>query len=325
MLGSGSRGNCSVLDLSAGPLGLAPPHEAAPTTAPISPLNTGPLVLLDLGLSPRETERRLRELGRSLDEVGAALVTHLDRDHCHEGWCDASSLGHHVEVFVHRRHLARAQRHGLLAGRVLTFDAPFRTLAGLEVDPLVQFHDELGVAAFRLRVAHAGPTGGTLGYATDLGRVTDELIEHMRGVDVLAIESNYCPKLQAASDRPAFLKRRITGGRGHLSNHEALEAIQAVAPREHVVLLHLSQQCNDPGLVASMHEGCDYTLTISSQDDPTRWVELRASEFRHAHLRGHVVVCTARRSASRSASRVPSLFDAPALAETGPVGDTAAG
>ena len=67
------------------------------------------------------------------------------------------------------------------------------------------------------------------------------------------------------------------GGRGHLSNHEALEAVEAINPREHVVLVHLSQQCNNPALVAGLHEGCvgGYTLTISTQDAPTRWVPVR--------------------------------------------------
>ncbi|MFT3685918.1 MAG: hypothetical protein QM783_13520 [Phycisphaerales bacterium] len=96
------------------------------------------------------------------------------------------------------------------------------------------------------------------------------------------IESNYCPKLQVASDRPEFLKRRIMGGRGHLSNDEAIDAIEAIAPREHVVLVHLSQQCNDPALVASLHRrrrgidaSSDSVLTISTQDAPTRWVPIR--------------------------------------------------
>lgn len=134
--------------------------------------------------------------------------------------------------------------------------------------------------------------GGSIGFATDLGRVTPELVKLFKGdgsgggaveggvrggVDVLAIESNYCPRMQAASGRPGFLIERITGGRGHLSNHQAAEAIRAIEPREHVVLLHLSRQCNDVGLVASLHEGSDYHVTISSQDVPTRWVPIRGS------------------------------------------------
>jgi hypothetical protein len=76
------------------------------------------------------------------------------------------------------------------------------------------------------------------------------------------------------------LKRRIMGGHGHLSNAQALDAVEAIGPGQHVVLLHLSRDCNDPELVAGLHEGSDYALTIASQDRPTRWVRLGAqAEF----------------------------------------------
>src|SRR5690606_32500803 len=82
--------------------------------------------------------------------------------------------------------------------------------------------------------------------------------------------------LQAASSRPWFLKRRITGGSGHLSNHEALEAVRQIQPRSHVVLLHLSRECNCPDLVASLHQGAPYSFTVTSQTEPTPWVPIRA-------------------------------------------------
>lgn len=115
-----------------------------------------------------------------------------------------------------------------------------------------------------------------MGYATDLGRVPERLIERLRGVDVLAIESNYCPRMQMVSTRPWHLKQRIMGGFGHLSNEQALEAIAAIEPREHVVLLHLSRECNCPSLVARLHAGSDYALTISDQETATRWVSVPA-------------------------------------------------
>src|SRR5204862_3142635 len=97
-----------------------------------------------------------------------------------------------------------------------------------------------------------------------------------------AIESNYCPLLQEESGRPDFLKHRITGGRGHLSNHEAAAAIRRIQPREHVILLHLSRECNEPAIVAALHEGADYTLTITCQFEPTRWVQVRGPGTRRA-------------------------------------------
>lgn len=272
VLGSGSRANCAVL--------LAPGRSEPARRS---------VCLIDLGFSPRTTDRLLRDIGLSLEMVTSVLLTHLDSDHCHAGWNNPDALPRSASLFLHEGHLQRAYARGLNGGRLQRFTGERGRCGraftacdagGLLVHPLMTFHDDLGAAVFRVQI------GDTLdapafGYATDLGRVTDELIDHLRhdgplgGVDTLIIESNYCPKLQVASDRPEFLKRRVMGGRGHLSNHEALEAIEAIGPREHVVLVHLSQQCNQPSLVASLHEGCDYTLTISSQDAPTRWVPVR--------------------------------------------------
>ena len=252
VLGSGSKGNCTVLRVRRGDEDLFS-------------------CLIDLGLSPRMTAARLDAIGMSMEQVQSAVLTHLDRDHCHEGW--AQGLSRHVEVFVHKGHLDRAYRYGLNRGFMHGFEEAFDTRNGLRVAPVMTFHDVLGTAAFRVSLP-AAAHAGELGFATDCGRVTDELLEHLRGVDVLAIESNYCPVMQAESERPEFLKRRITGGRGHLSNDETLEAIHAIGPSEHVVLLHLSRECNCPERVAGLHEGADYSVTIAGQDEPTRWVRV---------------------------------------------------
>ena len=125
------------------------------------------------------------------------------------------------------------------------------------------------MVAFRLLGA-----GGDVGFATDLGRVTAELLGHFRGVSLLAIESNYCPRMQAESARPEFLKRRITGGSGHLSNQQCAEVAGAVGPG-HAVLLHLSRECNTPELALEGHAGRGYGVTVSSQSSPTGWIVAR--------------------------------------------------
>ncbi|MEY2716643.1 MAG: putative metallo-hydrolase YycJ, partial [Planctomycetota bacterium] len=128
---------------------------------------------------------------------------------------------------------------------------------------------------------------GVLGLATDLGRASGALIEAMRGVDILAIESNYDRDMQLASDRPAFLKDRIMGGKGHLSNEECIEAVRAIAwPRgpEHVVLLHLSRDCNCPDLVRSLWKAAlpelEPRLTIARPFDPIGPIRLARKALR---------------------------------------------
>lgn len=261
VLASGSRGNCAVLCLWA-------PRTPKPTR----------VVLLDAGLSPRRTSELLGRVGLSLGSVSDLVFTHLDHDHCHPGWRSPDAAPHAV-AHVHRSHRGRADRMGLLHRRSRLFDA-VATVEGPGVsarfDSVLASHDSLGVAVFRARVrSDAGEAD--LGYATDLGHVPGSVVEHLRGVDLLAIESNYCPRLQEASDRPAFLKRRIMGGEGHLSNQQSADAVERIAPAPDapVVLLHLSEECNTPDAARTAHRASEGRLLIASQRQPTRWTPVR--------------------------------------------------
>lgn len=249
VLASGSAGNCTLLALGSG-------HRTR-------------LCLIDAGLSPKRTRRLLADYDLRLDHIDDILLTHLDRDHYHPGW-NAASLHGRVRFRMHHTHTKRAHRLGIPPGSVTTFDAETFSLRGeADVTPVTLAHDELGVAAFRFDWKDT-----SLGFATDLGRVTQELIDAFQCVGTLAIESNYCPRLQLASDRPEFLKARIMNGAGHISNEQALDAIRDISPQHHVVLIHLSRQCNSPDLARSLHAGAHYSVTAAQQFEPTGWIEL---------------------------------------------------
>jgi len=226
------------------------------------------LVLIDAGLSPRRTHARLHDAGVGDVPISAVVLTHLDTDHWCRGWL--AKLPPEVPVFLHRRHHGRAEREGLAHRRVALFDGPFEPHPGVGISPSLHAHDSLGVAVFRMSFR----TGKTLGYATDVGRSDDTLVKHLAGVDVLAIESNYCPKMQVESTRPYFLIKRIMGGSGHLSNDESVRTVRAIQPREGVVLLHLSEQCNSRLVAAAAHAGHAVPVVISSRDAPTPWMRL---------------------------------------------------
>lgn len=299
VLASGSGGNCSVLVVERpGVWGLSAADEESAGGS-----SSARVCLIDLGLSPRRTFSLLAEMGVRPDQVDDVLLTHFDNDHLHRGWLSPGgrAFPRHTRVHVHRTHARRAERCGLFevevgggkrprrasgierSGGGREYDGGFALHECVRVDPIVMDHDDQGVVAFRFDFAAEAAEGstvegqtltGSLGFATDLGRVTPDLTRHLRGVNVLAIESNYCPQRQQWSGRPEALKQRIMGGNGHLSNEQALEAISAIGTPEHVVLLHLSRECNCPEQVRAMHEGSDYALTISSQFESTRWVRV---------------------------------------------------
>ena len=251
VLGSSSSGNTSVVRV-----------QDATTTRQI---------LIDGGLSPRATRGYLSALGFDPEATTDLLFTHFDNDHAKAGWARAA-MRDGVRLRCSHRHLPLARDRGYPDVAIETFDARGAgfELGAIRVIPCENPHDDGGTVAFRLETP-----AGTLGFATDLGRASGALIESMRGVDILAIESNYDRAMQLASDRPEFLKSRIMGGKGHLSNDECIDAVRAIAwPREpeHIVLLHLSRDCNCPDLVRGLWRSAlpalEPRLTIARPYEP---------------------------------------------------------
>ena len=269
VLASGSKGNCSVLDVPA--TGKSPRR----------------VILIDAGLSPSRTRLLLHQRGIRPDEVDEIVFTHLDSDHCHPGWINALRPGSvtgawRATLRMHRMHMGRAERMGLLYARSEPFEDAFEPAPGVQMRTLMLAHDQLGVAVLRCTIALADRETASLGFATDLGHVNAGLIEHLRGVDTLAIESNYCPLMQANSGRPEFLQRRIMGGAGHLSNEQSAMAVSRIGPRRNLVLLHLSQECNEPAIAMGHHRrfvqsGADRRCVVSSQVEPTPWVAIEGN------------------------------------------------
>lgn len=267
VLGSGSSGNCSVLRTPGG------------------------VVLIDAGLGPRVVEARLRGTGVTLADVRAICLTHLDHDHFSPYWIP-TIVQRGIRVFVHSQRLNQLLGAALhdeaqrvhpreFRSSVVTFGTRdgFDLIDGVRAQAIKLAHDREGSHGFVI-----DGFGVRVGWATDLGHVPDELIECFHCVDVIALESNYDPEMQEASARPWFLKRRITGGAGHLSNEQAFEAICEMMNRSqrrrgrlpaHIVLLHRSRQCNCPHVVRRLFTQdarVAQRLTLSDQHRRTEWL-----------------------------------------------------
>jgi len=278
VLGSGSSGNATLVRVG------------------------GQAMLIDAGFGPRTIAKRLAGTGVTLDEVSAILLTHLDRDHFAPTWlpylvkhdirlCLAERHRHALTGAAERCTLPAAPKLLHKAGLLTMFNGSAFTLptpgGAAMVRPVHLAHDHEGTVGY---IIEAG--GKRLAYATDLGHVPDRLVEAMIDSDLLALESNYDDHLQETSARPLMLKRRVMGNRGHLSNGEALATLCKVFGRSrrlpaHVVLLHLSRDCNCPKLVNTMyqpHPEIAARLRLSSQHEPTGW--LRPTVATGSHLPG---------------------------------------
>ncbi len=268
VLGSGSAGNSTLLML----------HDAES--------GVDRHVLIDAGFSPRQTAKRLLPFGLSPVEIDAIVVTHLDHDHFYPTWARAIEK-FDIVVHAHRSHRSRASSAGVSGRRLRLFDDHFELAqCGAHFEPTLCAHDQLGSVGYVITYADV-----RLGYATDLGRVTDAMLDRFVNLDALAFESNYDPSMQRRSGRPMYLQRRIMGGRGHLSNEQSFEAIAVIAaqsPLQHVALLHLSQQCNHPTIVERLYsEQCPVIrrrLTITAQRASSRLIEVKPNAAREPVL-----------------------------------------
>jgi phosphoribosyl 1,2-cyclic phosphodiesterase len=232
VLASGSGGNCTVVRTPNGSL------------------------LIDAGIGPRTAASRMSGTGATLGDISAICLTHLDRDHFSPMWAN-TIISRGIRLFCHA---ARIEELIVICegldGHITGFDQAFESVPGLGIHPIELAHDTDGSHGFVIEGFDC-----RIGYATDLGRVTRELIERFVDLDVLAIESNYDPQMQFDSARPGFLKQRIVGGKGHLSNEQAFEAVRQILDRceklgarlpAHIVLLHRSRQCNCPRIVRQL-------------------------------------------------------------------------
>ena len=227
VLGSSSRGNATAVSFD----------------------DSGKFVLIDAGLTPRRVRAALVAAGAAAHchTLRAIFLTHLDRDHWSLSWVRQLQRSP-VPVIVRRAHAELALSMGVPAACLRPMESAFSLGSTAEVRLIAVPHDDVGSTAFRFDCENAH-----IGHATDLGAVSDELLDGFAGLDILSIESNYDEEMQRNSPRPYFLKQRIMGGRGHLSNTQAVDAVRALTATgsvRHLILLHLSQECNCPLLLS---------------------------------------------------------------------------
>jgi phosphoribosyl 1,2-cyclic phosphodiesterase len=236
VLASGSRGNATLVKVGAAGL------------------------LVDFGLGPKAMERRLASVGSSWDDLRAVVLTHTHGDHM-----DGATLGRlakcGIPLYCHEGHLRGLRRLEQMprleeSGLLRTYDErPFLTPDGVRVEPIELSHD--GGPTFGFRVEGRGERRArpvSLGYLADTGVWSSAMADALGDVDLLGVEFNHDVDLQRRSGRSPHLIARNLGNRGHLSNAQGAALVEAVLGRsspgimKHLVLLHLSEQCNRPDL-----------------------------------------------------------------------------
>jgi len=235
-------------------------------------------VLVDAGLSCREIERRLYQVGIQPDSLNALIITHEHTDHIK----GAGPLARRFDLplYINCKTLERGSKTlGNLPRPVIVQTGQTLTIKDLCVETFTKCHDAadpLGLV-FSPMGGFSTSNGARLGLATDLGRSTRLVEDRLRDCQALIMEFNYDQEMLEDGPYPLYLKRRIKGPEGHLSNQQAGEILTAVSNRSlrHVVLAHLSETNNHPGKAhqeaADALNECGFggaSISISRQDTP---------------------------------------------------------
>jgi phosphoribosyl 1,2-cyclic phosphodiesterase len=221
-LGSGSAGNCALVE--------------TPQTR----------LLIDAGLSARQTAQRLAACGVNPMEIDGILLTHEHGDHAGalEVWCKQWQ----TPIYCNRTTAESLQRDGARNKdwRYFQTGSTF-SIKDIAIETFPVPHDAVDPVGFALH--HCDDT---LGILTDLGKATHLAIERVRRAQTLLIETNHDEKLlQNDTKRPWSVKQRIMSQHGHLSNGAAAAVLVELllgGRLRRAVLGHLSRDCNSPEL-----------------------------------------------------------------------------
>lgn len=222
-LNSGSNGNCYYIG------------------------NQEEAVLIDGGISCRETEKRMKRLGLPMRRVKAIFVSHEHSDHI--SGVARLSRKYQLPVYITKPTL---QNGNLMLSESLT--RPFLAyepirIGNLSIVAFPKFHDAIDPHSFIVSSDTVN-----VGVFTDIGRTCEHLIKHFKQCHAAFLESNYDEVMLDTGRYPLGLKNRIRDGRGHLSNTQALElfVLHKSPQLSHLFLSHLSKENNSPKLVSDL-------------------------------------------------------------------------
>lgn len=248
-LASGSKGNCTYIEGKSG------------------------AIIIDAGLSVKETTRRLGAAGGDHGLIRAILVTHEHGDHIK----GLSPLARRLDVPVYAT-------EGTLSAyltRKIPERIPVKYTTLRYHEPFIL--DEFIIEAFPTSHDAREPCGYQVtssdirfGFCTDTGIITDRMMAYLKRSDAIVLESNHCPEMLRTGPYPEMLKRRIRSKNGHLSNNDAAKCIMTLAQdMVHIRLAHLSEVNNTPDIALNSGKmglglfSSDTRLTVASEIGPS--------------------------------------------------------
>ncbi len=240
-LNSGSNANCYYIGNA---------HEA---------------ILVDAGLSCKETEKRMQRLGLKMENLKAVFISHEHSDHING--IQTLSKKYQLPVYISQKTLANSNL--VIDGQLIRYFKGDETVAvgDIQIKCFSKSHDAADPFSFMISSQHMN-----VSVITDIGYPCKQVLHYFQQSHVVFLESNYCETMLANGDYPYHLKRRISSDEGHLSNTQALELfLNYRTPQlSHLILSHLSKNNNTPQTVETLfqpHAGNTKVIVASRYEE----------------------------------------------------------
>jgi len=205
-------------------------------------------VLIDAGISCRETEKRMRAKGLEIEKVRAIFVSHEHSDHV-KGLARIANK-YTLPVYITEKTALRGPHLVKHLSRHFCADEMIK-VGSLRITAFAKKHDADDPHSFI--ISH---NGITIGVITDIGTACDQVVKYFKQCHAVFLESNYDEDMLQNGRYPYYLRTRIASDVGHLSNTQALELFLNHRPyfMTHILLSHLSKDNNTPEIAASLFE-----------------------------------------------------------------------
>jgi phosphoribosyl 1,2-cyclic phosphodiesterase len=222
-------------------------------------------VLIDAGLSCRETEKRMKRLGLEMEQVKAVFISHEHTDHI--TGIEVLSRKHKLPVYISEKTLANSNLS--IDSSLVRYFRKEDTVAidELQVKCFSKSHDAADPFSFMISSQNIN-----IAVITDIGYACKQVLHYFQQSHAVFLESNYCETMLANGDYPYHLKRRISSDHGHLSNTQALDLfLKYRTPQlSHLILSHLSKNNNTPQAVDALfqpHAGNTKVIVASRYEE----------------------------------------------------------
>lgn len=242
-------------------------------------------ILVDAGISNKRIEQGLNEIGLKGSEINGIVITHEHSDH-------VKGLGvlarkHGVPIYGTKETLEEIAAMSSLGEfsrdllKPILPDAEF-SVGDLEILPFSVDHDAANPVAYRVKCGQKQAA-----VATDMGHYDQYVIDHLQGLDALLLEANHDVNMLQTGPYPYYLKRRILGNHGHLSNENAGRLLNHLLHDrlKHIFLGHLSKENNYEALAYetvkleidmgdSPYKASDFPIEVAKRDQMSQVVDL---------------------------------------------------